>query len=61
MPEDPKKLIDFIERNNLGYILGRVMVAVVRAAESSDEEQLAHLKEARNLLNIMIKKRTRKA
>jgi hypothetical protein len=61
MPEDPKKLIDFIERNNLGYILGRVMVAVVRAAESSDGEQLGHLKEARNLLNIMIKKRTRKA
>jgi hypothetical protein len=59
MPDDPKKIMDFIERNGLGYILGRVVMAVMRAAEVPDEEKLGHLKEARNLLNTMIKRRMR--
>lgn len=55
--DDPKKVLDFIERNNLGYVLGRVLVSITRASNCPEEEKLTHLKEARNLLNIMIKKR----
>lgn len=55
--DDPKKLIDFIEKHNLGYLLGRAVTAIVKSQDSmTKEEKLTHLKEARNLLNIIIKR-----
>lgn len=54
--DDPRKLMEFIERNNLGYTLGRAFIAIVRAANLQDKERLTELREARNLLNICIKR-----
>jgi hypothetical protein len=62
--DSPNEIIRFIERNNLGYILGNATRAIIYAQnpeEPPDEQKkLQHLKDARQFLNIEIKRLSKK-
>jgi len=59
---NPSKIVKFIEENELGYILGNATRAIIysRDPESRLEKQIQHLKDARQFLNIEIKKLSKK-
>jgi hypothetical protein len=54
--------MEFIERNDLGYLLGNSLRAIIYAKDSSltEQQQLQHLKDARAFLNIEIKRMSKK-
>jgi hypothetical protein len=60
--DNPRKIMEFIERNELGYILGNAVRAIILAAEVNEEvnsgknQKLTHLKDARLFLNVEIKR-----
>lgn len=65
--DDPRKIIEFIERNDLGYILGNSVRHIIYAAnyisqglimsgKEGDSIRLIHLKDARQFLNVEIKR-----
>lgn len=56
--DNPREILRFIERNNLGYILGNSVRAIIHAkdTELTEEQKLQHLKDARLFLNIEIKR-----
>jgi hypothetical protein len=57
----PSKIIKFIEDNDLGYILGNTVRAIIYAKNSITEvEKIQHLKDARQFLNVEIKRLSKK-
>jgi hypothetical protein len=60
--DSPNQIIQFIQRNKLSYILGHTVRAIMYANMMSFDQdlnklvQLQHLKDARQFLNIEIKR-----
>ena len=53
---NPKSLIDFIEKNKLGYLLGSALRYIVNANEAEGNERLLSLVSARELITIEIRR-----
>ena len=63
MPYDPRKVFTFIEDTHLSYALGRAITDIYEYNERTDLsilERLKHLKSARDSLNTIIKRESRK-
>jgi len=69
--DDPRKVIEFIERNDLGYILGNsvrhiiyganyISSGLIMSGEQGDNARLMHLRDARQFLNVEIKRLSKK-
>ena len=69
--DNPSKIIDFIERNDLGYILGNsvrhiiyganyIANGLIMSGKQGDDARLMHLKDARQFLNVEIKRLSKK-
>jgi hypothetical protein len=56
--DSPSKILEFIQRNDLGYILGNAVRAIIYAKDATltEEKQLQYLKDARLFLNTEIKR-----
>jgi len=56
------QLVKFIEKNNLGYLLGNTVRAIVfsRDESLSEQQRLQHLKDARQFINVEIKNLSKK-
>ena len=56
-----QSVIKFIEDNELGYILGNAVRAIIYTKNSITEvEKIQHLKDARQFLNVEIKRLSKK-
>lgn len=55
---NPNETMRFIEKNDLGYILGNAVKSIILAKDITLEEskRLQHLKDARRFLNFEIKR-----
>jgi cell division protein FtsB len=56
------ELVRFIEKNNLGYLLGNTIRVIVfsRDESLSEQQRLQHLKDARAFINVEIKNLSKK-
>jgi hypothetical protein len=56
------ELLRFIEKNNLGYLLGNTVRAIIYAKDDilSPQQRLQHLKDARTFINVEIKNLSKK-
>ena len=52
---NPRDIMRFIEKNELGYVLGNAVRSIILAKED-DSKRLQHLKDARLFLNDEIKR-----
>ena len=60
---NPKKVLDFIDGTHLPYALGKAVTDIYEYNERTDLsilERLKHLKSARDSLNTIIKRESRK-
>jgi hypothetical protein len=58
---NPSQIAKFIESNDLGYILGNAVRAIVYSREVQEtNKKLQHLKDARLFLNVEIKRLSKK-
>jgi hypothetical protein len=64
--DSPKQIMQFIERNELGYVLGCAVRSILRSVEGAgpteneNNYKLKHLKDSRLFLNDEIKRLSRK-
>ena len=56
---NPKEIMRFIEKNELGYVLGNAVRSIILAKEDNNKK-LQHLKDARLFLNDEIKRLSKK-